>query len=244
MITTSRYLKSILPNSSIIHQDDFYLPEDKLPLDPKTGLANWDCPEAIDFASLNSTLAFVKEHGEFPKGFDSLEGKNPVGSKATSTPIPDHVLDGWREQILGQIPLENRSNTKFVIVDGFILYVDEQLRKSIDVKFFLTASYQILKERRESRKGYATLEGYWEDPPGYFDDVVWPNYISFNGPFVNLTEAMEAAQETGVYDSKDNSTRPDPMTQRVDIVSSSNTSIHDMVEKVSNLLSRRLAELS
>lgn len=22
-----------------------------------------------------------------------------------------------------------------------------------------------------------TIEGFWEDPPGYVDDVVWPNYV-------------------------------------------------------------------
>ena len=22
-----------------------------------------------------------------------------------------------------------------------------------------------------------TLEGFWEDPPGYVDNVVWPNYV-------------------------------------------------------------------
>lgn len=22
-----------------------------------------------------------------------------------------------------------------------------------------------------------TLEGFWEDPPGYVDKVVWPNYV-------------------------------------------------------------------
>ncbi|KAF9359316.1 ribosylnicotinamide kinase [Mortierella sp. AD094] len=229
--------------STIIHQDDFYLPEDQLPLDPKTGLANWDCPEAIDFASLISTLTFVKEHGEFPKGFDSLEDKNPVGSETSSTPIPDQVLEGWKEQIMDQIPQDERQHTKFVIVDGFILYVDEQLRKTIDVKFFLTASYHILKERRESRKGYATLEGYWVDPPGYFDDIVWPNYLTYNGPFVKLTEAMEAGQETGVYDAKSESSRPDPMTREVDLVSSNTASIHSMVENVSSLLAKRLTEL-
>ncbi|KAF9404037.1 ribosylnicotinamide kinase [Mortierella sp. AD011] len=241
--TTSRYLRSILPNSTIIHQDDFYLPEDQLPIDPKTGHANWDCPEAIDFDSLISTLTFVKEHGKFPDGFDSLEDKNPVGSETSSDPIPDQVLESWREQIMDQIPQDKRPHTKFVIIDGFILYVNERLRKTIDVKFYLSASYQILKERRESRKGYATLEGYWVDPPGYFDDIVWPNYLAYNDPFVKLMEAVEAGQVTGVYDAKNESSRPDPMTQEVDLVSSNSSSIHSMVETVSDLLTKRLAEL-
>jgi nicotinamide/nicotinate riboside kinase len=32
------------------------------------------------------------------------------------------------------------------------------------------------KQRRESRTGYVTIEGFWADPPGYFDKIVWPNY--------------------------------------------------------------------
>lgn len=34
-----------------------------------------------------------------------------------------------------------------------------------------------MKQRREARSGYVTLEGFWEDPPGYVDDIVWPNYV-------------------------------------------------------------------
>jgi nicotinamide/nicotinate riboside kinase len=37
------------------------------------------------------------------------------------------------------------------------------------------------KRRRESRNGYVTLEGFWEDPEGYFDRVVWPNYVDEHG---------------------------------------------------------------
>ncbi|KAI1291649.1 ribosylnicotinamide kinase [Mortierella claussenii] len=243
--TTARYLRSILPNSTLVHQDDFYLPENQLPVDPKTGQVNWDCPEAIDFTALIKTLLFVKENGQFPDGFDSLEDKNPVGSSTPSIPIPDQTLKMFTERIMSQIPaVEDRNHVKFVILDGFILYVNEQLRKSIDIKFFLTAPYKTLKERRESRKGYATLEGYWVDPPGYFDDMVWSNYLAWNEPFVRLTEAMEAGQETGVFDTNNISTRKDSMTQQVDVVSSGDCSIHNMVETVANLLAMRLSELS
>ncbi|KAG9061414.1 ribosylnicotinamide kinase [Linnemannia hyalina] len=230
--------------STIVHQDDFYKPENLLPLDPKTGLANWDCPEAIDFQSLIKTLHHVKEYGEFPEGFDSLEDKNPVGSKEKSTPIPQNVLDSLGDRIMAEVS-EGSGTTKFVILDGFILYVDEQLRNTIDVKFFLTAPYQVLKDRRESRKGYATLEGYWEDPPGYFDDIVWPNYLIYNEPFAKLADTIEAGQVSGAYDAMDADIglRTDPMTQKVDVVSSGKASIDDMVELVSNLLSKRLSEL-
>lgn len=47
----------------------------------------------------------------------------------------------------------------------------------IDVKLFLRASYAKMKARREARDGYVTLEGFWADPPGYVDKIVWPNYV-------------------------------------------------------------------
>lgn len=28
-----------------------------------------------------------------------------------------------------------------------------------------------------ARDGYVTLEGFWKDPPGYVDKIVWPNYV-------------------------------------------------------------------
>ena len=34
-----------------------------------------------------------------------------------------------------------------------------------------------MKSRREARSGYVTLEGFWEDPPGYVENIVWPNYV-------------------------------------------------------------------
>ncbi|KAG0090561.1 ribosylnicotinamide kinase [Podila epicladia] len=236
--TVSRYLKSILPNSTLLHQDDFYFPEDQLPIDPKTGLANWDCPQAIDFAAMIKTLTYIRDHNEFPDGFDSLEDKNPIGSKELSTPVPQAVLDSYREQIMTQVPSDK--DIKFVIVDGFMLYVNEHLCDTIDIKLYLTAPYKVLKDRRESRKGYATLEGYWEDPPGYFDDVVWPNYLNWNGPFVELTDAMERGEDSGEYGPP--GTRG-TMTKNVDVVSSGNATIQSMVERVSGLITKRAKEM-
>jgi nicotinamide/nicotinate riboside kinase len=51
------------------------------------------------------------------------------------------------------------------------------IQKHMDIKLFLQVSYTKAKARREARSGYATIEGFWEDPPGYVDKIVWPNYI-------------------------------------------------------------------
>lgn len=83
------------------------------------------------------------------------------------------------------------------------------------------------------------------DPPGYFDDIVWPNYLIYNEPFSKLADAIEAEQVSGIYNTTETATalRTDPMTQKVDVISSGKATIHGMVESVSTLLARRLSEL-
>jgi len=83
-------------------------------------------------------------------------------------------------------------------------HVLRPIHDSIDVRLFLPAAYEDVKVRREARSGYVTSgpaqepalpqrnsasnasgegrEGqlqqtFWEDPPGYVDDVVWPHYV-------------------------------------------------------------------
>lgn len=51
------------------------------------------------------------------------------------------------------------------------------MQPQIDIKVLLRVSYAKAKARREARSGYVTLEGFWKDPPGYVDKIVWPNYV-------------------------------------------------------------------
>lgn len=52
----------------------------------------------------------------------------------------------------------------------------------MDARLLLPTAYEDVKRRREARTGYVTSgngsedENFWVDPPGYVDDVVWPNY--------------------------------------------------------------------
>ena len=64
------------------------------------------------------------------------------------------------------------------LFDGFLLYCKEMghVMSLMDIKLFLLASRAKATQRREARDGYVTLEGFWKDPPGYVDKIVWPNY--------------------------------------------------------------------
>lgn len=69
---------------------------------------------------------------------------------------------------------------RMCLLDGFLLYSPPKLDKVmslIDIKFFLQVSRAKATHRREARDGYVTLEGFWKDPPGYVDKIVWPNYV-------------------------------------------------------------------
>ena len=47
----------------------------------------------------------------------------------------------------------------------------------MDIKLFLLVSKAKALQRREARDGYVTLEGFWKDPPGYVEKIVWPEYV-------------------------------------------------------------------
>jgi len=51
----------------------------------------------------------------------------------------------------------------------------------LSAKLFLPCTKSQMVERREKRTGYVTLEGFWTDPPGYVEDVVWVNYGRYHG---------------------------------------------------------------
>lgn len=65
------------------------------------------------------------------------------------------------------------------ILDGFLLYAPSmaEIQSLFDLKLFVRTSYAHAKARREARDGYVTIEGFWTDPPGYVDKIVWPNYV-------------------------------------------------------------------
>ncbi|KAK9479791.1 P-loop containing nucleoside triphosphate hydrolase protein [Lipomyces japonicus] len=167
--TLARLLRQLFPESFILHEDDFYKPEAEIPV--VNGLADWDCPEAIDFESLGKAVSYIKYHESLPSDLNSKEEQNSLGS----APITLEEAKQIRQEILG---VERAAlNIRFCVVDGFLLFNDLDVISNLDIKLLLRAPYERLKARREARNGYATLEGFWQDPPGYFDQYVWPGYV-------------------------------------------------------------------
>ncbi|KAH8195732.1 hypothetical protein TruAng_010110 [Truncatella angustata] len=213
--TLARLLRDIFPNTFILHEDDFYKPENELPT--RDGLVDWDCAESISVPDMTRALKHIRaegtfpvsrtmstasrtEHGRAPPGMvlhgnldngltkptpqpfvDSKEDQNSVGK----CPVSDSKIaemkrkvDAWTQPGQPGHQILTQRGLKICLLDGFLLYSEEMegVMDLLDVKLFLLVSKAKATQRREARDGYVTLEGFWADPPGYVDKIVWPNY--------------------------------------------------------------------
>ncbi|KEP53641.1 P-loop nucleoside triphosphate hydrolase [Rhizoctonia solani 123E] len=175
--TLAKYLRAILPNSFIIHQDDFAPPQEQIPMHPVYNVQDWDdAPGAIDWPRLRASLKHVKDHGILPGSHSSHDHLN----EQREVPIPRGMLERWKLQLH---EVESQWSSKGVdiiwaLLDGFLLYWDKEVVGHLDVKIFLHVSGDVLRKRRHERHGYHTAEGaLWRDPPNYWEQIVYPAYI-------------------------------------------------------------------
>ena len=201
--TLSRLLRDLFPpqHLTIVHLDDFYLTDAQIPV--KNGVQDWDCLESLDLESLKKALLHIKTHGRSPDWLVSKEDQNSVGAHGVS----DRVVNELRREV--QALLEQNpawKERRICIVDGFLLFSEEmrEVRELFDVRLFLRTSYETAKQRREARSGYVTLEGFWQDPPGYVDNIVWPNYVKdheflFEDGDVDAELDDDVLEKTGIW---------------------------------------------
>ncbi|KOS18759.1 Nicotinamide riboside kinase [Escovopsis weberi] len=183
--TLARLLRDIFPGAFILHEDDFYRPETELPL--KDGLLDWDCAEAIDVPALADALSFIRRNASLPPSLVSKEDKNSVGK----CPVQPSTISSLKAKVASRLPSPTppqprpshlnppaAAAPRICLLDGFLLYPPsmQPVPSRLDLRIFLRTSYAKAKARRQARDGYVTLEGFWADPPGYVDKVVWPNY--------------------------------------------------------------------
>lgn len=173
-------LDLFFPHATLVHCDDFYLPESSLPF--RAGHRDWDCAASLDLIPLVACLQSWKETG-------LIQGER----KSQGVLVNESKVENGLEVAVAveRLKREGRSRwlnqRKLLIVDGFLLFPSPPLPAALpslfDVKILLRVNKNVAKERREARPGYVTLDGFWSDPPGYFDDVVWPNYVESHAKY-------------------------------------------------------------
>ncbi|KAJ3543365.1 hypothetical protein NM208_g3623 [Fusarium decemcellulare] len=204
--TLARLLRDIFPHTFILHEDDFYRAEVELPM--KNGLRDWDCPEALDIPAMAESLAYIRQHASFPPTLDSKEDRNSVGE----CPVSESTIAAQRAKVEAALGPDHplRTNLRLCLLDGFLLYAPSMaaIQSHLDIKLFLRTTYTKAKARREARDGYVTLEGFWADPPGYVDKIVWPNYVEqhawmFEGGDVEAEFKTDVLDKKGIKVQKD-----------------------------------------
>ncbi|CAL1708056.1 unnamed protein product [Somion occarium] len=174
----AKHLRSILPGSVIIHQDDFAPPLEQIPIHPIYNVQDWDSAEgAIDWPRMVDSLREVKRTGKIPPehySHDHLNAQKDV-------PVDQEPLKRWQETFQ-KAEEEHRQRGEqliWVLVDGFLLYWHPEVVDTLDVRIFLRVPEEVLKQRRHERHGYHTAEGsLWRDPPHYWEHIVWPAYVA------------------------------------------------------------------
>ncbi|KAE9971184.1 hypothetical protein BLS_002430 [Venturia inaequalis] len=184
--TLARLLRSTLsPHAFILHEDDFYKTDAQIPVKnvmvngKAQELQDWDCLESVDVELFLDMLRFVKVEGRVKRKDEGFEGKEDQ-NEVRGVDVDHGVVESWRgrfETLFSEA--DGEGDVRIAVVDGFLLYSEEmaKVRDMFDVKLLLRTKYDTVKRRREGRKGYVTLEGFWEDPEGYVDAIVWPNYV-------------------------------------------------------------------
>lgn len=135
--TLARLLRDVWPDTLILHEDDFYWTDDKIPV--RNGLQDWDCMEALDLTRLETTLDYLSAHGSLPPELESKEDKNSVGESG----VDRTVVVKWRDRARQFV--SSRQTRPIAIVDGFLLYSPqmESIWQLFDVKLFLRTKYVV-----------------------------------------------------------------------------------------------------
>lgn len=95
-------------------------------------------------------MHYIRDHGVLPTHLRNRENKN-VAPEALI-----EYADIIKEFKAPAIPTLEQH---LVFVDGFMMYVNEDLINAFDIRLMLVTDFDTLKRRREARTGYITLEG-------------------------------------------------------------------------------------
>lgn len=75
----------------------------------------------------------------------------------------------------------------YIIVEGFLLFQRPTLTALFDKKVFLSVTKQICFERRMRTKAV---------PVKYFEELLWPHYVKYNKPVINMDDVLIVDGET------------------------------------------------
>jgi len=168
----AKYLKYVLPNSSLIHFDDFYIIHEDYDFNPKV-IENeferigpsFDLDDFVNSVFSAYSTGVVPHNPTVPR--DEFFG-NPK-CKTVYNQLIDDLRDHYQDKL---------KNVNFVIVEGYLIFSETLLARypkyleSLCIKIFLTVDYYTLQVRRKVRKFNVD-----RNIPTFFHEAIWPRYL-------------------------------------------------------------------
>ncbi|MCJ1474437.1 ribosylnicotinamide kinase [Lambiella insularis] len=147
-------LQSLVPSVFTIQQDDFNKEIEDLPIRPN-GIPVADSVESTDIPRLVAAVLHAKDNGTQAR----VVATSKISEKK-SKELRERLSTAVRGQAI-------------VVVEGWLLYQNLEIRKIADVKLFLRTSKLAAKRRRMNRPGYGDpgTSDFWRTEE-YFEECV------------------------------------------------------------------------
>lgn len=192
--TLTALLRQLLPKHTIfIHGDVFGRPFEEMPI--RQGFADCDSRQSVRTGDLKLAIKATLRDGFTPATYQSFEALDK-DLEAAEDGI-DTELFRKLEHAISSVQSRFEYFETILVVDGFMLYHDADLRDMLDIKLLLRASRAESWRRRSNRYGPLSEaeKEFWQTKP-YFDACVWHNYKLEHQAFFPDVD-IEAPVESG-----------------------------------------------
>ncbi|MCJ1317024.1 ribosylnicotinamide kinase [Xylographa vitiligo] len=172
--TTMHILHTVLHPVFTIQQDDFNKEFADLPVRPN-GLLDADAVESTDIPRFKAAVLHAQRTGRLPPGFTSWQ--DPAQVAVERALAVGRISEAQRKAAAAALDAARRGR-EVAVIEGWLLYQDEEIRRMADVKLFLRTSKAAAKYRRMTRPGYGDpdTKDFWRTEE-YFEECVWGNYV-------------------------------------------------------------------